>query len=176
MTTNLPVLIILMCMAIAGAIIAISVRTLISSVVSLGTVGMILSIIFLLLKAPDIAIMQVVVEILTLVILVRVTIGKDTTADMTSSPVYAFFLIVVFSLFAFVFITQHAFMLPQFGISAIEVGKEYLKLAPEKLKVANAVTGVILDFRSYDTLGEATVIFTGIIGAIILLRKKGRKE
>ena len=35
--------------------------------------------------------------------------------------------------------------------------------------------GVLLDFRAYDTLGEATVIFTSIIGAYVLLRHVGRK-
>ncbi len=176
MNVEFITLIILMCMAIGGAIIAISVRTLISSVVSLGTTGMILSIIFLLLKAPDIAITQVVVEILTLIILVRATIGRDTTADMTSSPVFAFFFILIFLSFLVLFIEQHISILPKFGISSISVGKEYLRLSSEKLKVANSVAGVILDFRGYDTLGEATVIFLGIVGVFVLLRKKGRKS
>jgi len=34
---------------------------------------------------------------------------------------------------------------------------------------------VELDFRAYDTRGEATVIFTSIIGAYVLLRHVGRK-
>jgi len=51
-----------------------------------------------------------------------------------------------------------------------------LRLSSEKLKVANSVAGVILDFRGYDTLGEATVIFLGIVGVFVLLRKKGRKS
>jgi multicomponent Na+:H+ antiporter subunit B len=175
--TNLNILlIILMLIAIGGGIIAISVRTLISSVVSLGTVGMILSIIFLLLRAPDIAITQVVVEILTLVVLVRVTLGRDVSADMTSSKPYILPLVIIFGLFSAVFITYHALMLPAFGYSPMAVGTEYLAVAPEKLKTANVVTSVILDFRGYDTIGEATVIFTGIIGAIVLLRKKGKEK
>jgi len=34
----------------------------------------------------------------------------------------------------------------------------------------------LLDFRAYDTLGEATVIFAAVIGTYVLLRKVGRKN
>jgi multisubunit Na+/H+ antiporter MnhB subunit len=36
--------------------------------------------------------------------------------------------------------------------------------------------GVLLDYRAYDTLGEATVIFVSILGAYALLRHVGRKK
>ncbi|MGD8627752.1 MAG: hypothetical protein PVH52_01590, partial [bacterium] len=41
---------------------------------------------------------------------------------------------------------------------------------------ANIVTAVLLDYRAYDTLGEATVLFASIIGAIAIIRKKARKK
>ena len=40
----------------------------------------------------------------------------------------------------------------------------------------NAVTAVLLDFRAYDTLGEATVIFVSVLGAYALLRQIGRRK
>jgi len=43
-----------------------------------------------------------------------------------------------------------------------------------KTGAANLVTSVILDFRGYDTLGEATVLFTAVMGVIVVLRKIGR--
>ena len=39
----------------------------------------------------------------------------------------------------------------------------------------NGVTSVVFDYRGFDTLGEATVLFTSIIGATVILRKKSRK-
>ncbi len=36
------------------------------------------------------------------------------------------------------------------------------------------VTGVLAVFRGYDTLGETTVIFTGGVGVMLLLR--GRRK
>ena len=53
---------------IIGAIIAIQVKDLLSSVVAVGAVGLALSLIFIILKAPDVAITQLVVEILCLII------------------------------------------------------------------------------------------------------------
>jgi hypothetical protein len=36
----------------------------------------------------------------------------------------------------------------------------------------NAVTSVVFDYRGYDTLGEATVLFTAIAGIMLLFRRE----
>ena len=51
----------------------------------------------------------------------------------------------------------------------------YISEGLAKTGAANLVASVILDFRAYDTLGEATVLFTSIIGATVILRKKPKK-
>ncbi len=63
------IIVILIILMIIAAIIALEIRDLLSSIVSLGSVGIILTFIFLLLQAPDLAIVQFVVEILSLVVL-----------------------------------------------------------------------------------------------------------
>jgi len=35
----------------------------------------------------------------------------------------------------------------------------------------NGVTSVVFDYRGFDTLGEATVLFTAVAGIIILFRR-----
>ena len=35
---------------------------------------------------------------------------------------------------------------------------------------------MILDYRAYDTLGEAIVLFTSVLGAFTILRRKGKKD
>ena len=52
----------------------------------------------------------------------------------------------------------------------------YIENAADKTGSANLVTGVVFDFRGYDTLGEATILFTAVIGVLTILRIKGRKE
>lgn len=40
----------------------------------------------------------------------------------------------------------------------------------------NAVTAVVFDFRGYDTMGEAFILFTAISGCLVMLRKTTKKE
>ena len=35
----------------------------------------------------------------------------------------------------------------------------------------NAVTSVVFDYRGFDTLGEATVLFTAVAGVILIFRR-----
>jgi multicomponent Na+:H+ antiporter subunit B len=132
--------------------------------------------VFLLLGAPDIAITQVVVEILILVILIRATITVDNTAIEAHWDTFA----VVSSLIFFGLFLVFAFLavqdLPPFGQPLLRVSREYLQTGLQKTGAANVVTSIILDFRGYDTLGEATVLFTSIVGAFVLLRRRGRKR
>jgi multicomponent Na+:H+ antiporter subunit B len=44
----------------------------------------------------------------------------------------------------------------------------------EETFMINAVTSGLADYRGYDTMGEETVILTGAIGVILLLRRRGR--
>ena len=44
----------------------------------------------------------------------------------------------------------------------------------EETFIINAVTSGLADYRGYDTMGEETVILTGAIGVILLLRRRGR--
>jgi len=39
----------------------------------------------------------------------------------------------------------------------------------------NIVTAVLLDFRAWDTLGEATVLFCAALGTLAVLRRNARK-
>ena len=62
---------------ILGAIYAIHARDLLSAVIAGGIVGYGLVISFLLLKAPDLAIVQIVVETITLIIMVAVVLDSS---------------------------------------------------------------------------------------------------
>ena len=58
---------------ILAAFVAVQVKDLLSSVIAVGAVGLGLSVAFLMLKAPDLAITQFVVEIMVLILLIRAT-------------------------------------------------------------------------------------------------------
>ncbi len=159
---------------ILASVAAVQIEDLLSSVIAVGAAGLGLSVAFLMLKAPDLAITQLVVEILCLILLIKATIRRDIPSldrrmDYTRL-ISAFIFIIVFIYFAHLAIKG----LPAFGLPYLRVAQGYIDQGLAKTGAANLVTAVILDFRGYDTLGEATVLFTAVLGVIVILRKVGR--
>ncbi len=181
-------------MLLAG-LIAVEARDLLSSVIALGAAGFALSVIDLLLGAPDLALTQVVVEVIALVLLVRLVITrKDTSTLVTRDALRtAVVLLAAGVLLVGVFFAVGGAGttrgMPEFGQPlmskpkahedkdpAAPVGAKYLAKAGSETGAANAVTAVLLDYRAYDTLGEATVIFVSILGVYAILRRVGRRK
>jgi multisubunit Na+/H+ antiporter MnhB subunit len=50
----------------------------------------------------------------------------------------------------------------------------YLAQGLQETGAPNIVTAVLLDFRAWDTLGEATVLFCAALGTVAILRRKAR--
>ncbi|MEL7302933.1 MAG: DUF4040 domain-containing protein [Pseudomonadota bacterium] len=68
--------------------------------------------------------------------------------------------------------------LPRFGAAdapvQTHVGPDYLARSIPDTTVENVVTSVLASYRSFDTLGETTVVFTAAIGVLLLLRGRLR--
>lgn len=161
---------------IAAAFIAVQINDLLSSVVAVGAAGLALSVAFLILKAPDLAITQLVVEILCLIILIRATVRRDTASTRNARGVLTAIIGLIF-IGTFLFFAYFALKeLPSFGEPIMRVAKNFIETGQVKTGASNLVASVILDFRAYDTLGEATVLFTAVIGTLAVLRRIGRKK
>lgn len=161
---------------IAAAVIAVEVKDLLSAVIAVGAVGIGLSMAFLLLKAPDLAIMQLVVEILSLIILVRATARKDLPFSTSGRWVFNTLATI---LFMAVFLTLAQFALkniPAFGEATMRVSKAYVQEGSARTGAGNLIAAITLNFRALDTLGEATAIFTAIIGVLAIARQVARNK
>jgi multicomponent Na+:H+ antiporter subunit B len=190
---------ILLIFMIIAAIIAVETQDLLSSVICIGAIGFGASLMFLFLRAPDIAITQIVVEVLGLIILIRATISRDLTfisgdREFFGTVVSVVIIAVIFLAGLKILQTKsleeiqktrqmrpQAVALPDFGTPVYSftpeaASKEYVEKGLKETGAANLVASVILDFRAYDTLGEATVLFTSIIGATVILRLKSKKR
>ena len=167
---------ILILFMVIGALIAIEVKDLLSAIVAVGAAGLALCIAFLILKAPDLAITQLVVEILCLIILIRATLRKDlpfsTTGRWVFNTLATFVFVIIFLYVGYLALKE----LPTFGQPIMRVSQFYLQDAKNLSKATNIVGSVILNFRAYDTLGEATVLFAAVIGVLAIMRRKGRKK
>ncbi len=188
MTEILVALIVLM---IIGALVAIETSNLLHSVISISAVGFLLSIVFLFLAAPDLAITQMAVEVITLVILLRVTSAErsqsrqDFGSPNSDEFGYGFFgirIVAVAMMLILAFFSMQMFAdFPEFGWPVMDRFEDapsntYLSEGLDETGAANIVTAVLLDFRAYDTLGEATVLFCAVVGALSILRRKAKKK
>ncbi len=203
----------LLAFMIIGSLVAVEVRDLLSSIICVGAVGFGLALIDLFLGAPDLAITQVVVEILALVILLRVVLTREdhtheTPKDTLTVGATAMVLGGLVAAAIFVMADMEPFGSPLFGREGRMVREGRAAMVPaevrppaeeefgpaetrtageqymahqveninrqEKTGASNTIGAILLDYRAYDTLGEATVIFVSIIGAYAVLRKVGR--
>ena len=167
---------ILLALMIAGALAAVEIRNLLSAVIAVGVVGLGLSIAFLLLKAPDIALTQLVVEIVAVIILIRATLSmKDSGEWLGARPLGALLGAVFMALTVWAGVVAFQ-SLPAFGEPVMLVSRRYLEGALTDTGASNVVAAVILDYRAYDTLGEATVLFTAVVGVLTVMRREGVKR
>ncbi len=170
-------LIIVLSFMIVGAIYALQTKDLLSAIVSYGIVGFGLVICFLLLRAPDLAIVQIVIEIITLIIMIAVilnTTREEVKEKPSKSAILYYIFGIVFMAGFIYFFTDAIKGLSIFGEHLPRMAEEYIKSGLNKTGSANLVAGVVLDYRAYDTLGEITILFTAVIGIITVLRLKGR--
>ncbi|MCK5241715.1 DUF4040 domain-containing protein [bacterium] len=171
----------LIILMIMGAVTALETDNLLSSIIALGAVGFLLAIAFLFLGAPDIAFTQIVVEILLLIILIRVTIHRDLKTTTAHRAMFGWTFAIVLIAFLTWFGLTVFEEFPAFGTAVMDrvadsASVTYIKEGLAKSGAGNLVTAVLLDFRAFDTLGEATVLFCAILGALAILRQKAHKH
>jgi multisubunit Na+/H+ antiporter MnhB subunit len=166
---------------VIAAIVAVWTDDLLSAVIAVGAVGFGSSVAFLLLGAPDVALTQIVVEVLTLVILIRATVRADVQTATGTRDMFGLAVAGALLLLLVVFSVGALGTLPPFGVPAVSrvadaPAATYMAQGLSKTGAGNLVTAVLLDFRGYDTLGEATVLFAAVLGAMALLRRKSHVE
>ncbi len=177
------VLLVLMVFLILGSLVALEMRDLLSAVIAVGVVGLGLAIVFLLMGAPDIAITQVVVEVIIVTVLIRAAgrtgrvEPKGAWRDRMTVGVGVLVLLACMAFLIAAFAEMPRFgKVPGPGEPGARPSTWYLEKAPSETGATNVVTAILLDFRAYDTLGEATVILAAVIGALAILRRPARRK
>lgn len=173
------ILAVILVFMIVAAITAIHAKDLVSAVIAQGAIGYGLVLCFLLLKAPDLAIVQIVAETITIIIMVAVL--HDSTRFETRFPICRRDIIniataVVLATTLMYYFVDAIRILAPFGQHTLRMSEVYVSRAIEFTGATNFVKGVLWDFRALDTLGEAAVLFTTAIGVLAILRLRGKKE
>ncbi len=156
--------------AMTASVAAARLRPLLGAVLALGTVGYTVSLVYLLLSAPDIAITQTVIETVSLVLfIVAIVALAGTDADgarprnLTNGAV-ALAAGVASAVLAV--LVADVSRLPR-------VSADFFARAAEA-GGRNVVNLVIVDFRGWDTLGEITVLVIAALGIMALAPRRSR--
>jgi multisubunit Na+/H+ antiporter MnhB subunit len=166
-------LIFILSFMILGSIVALEIKDILSAIISVGVVGLGVSISFLFLQAPDLAIVQFLFEIFALIILIKAFIKKDYHEEEPSrvNTILSGITIITLAM-VFIFSVSVFSALPPFGSPKMTTSQYYLDNGARQTGAANLVSPIVLDYRAYDTLGEVTVLFAAILGSLTILRIK----
>ena len=132
-----------------------------AAVLSLGTVGYGVAVLYALLGAPDLAMTQFAVETLTVVIFVLVFYRLRGFGDLSSRLIKTRDAIVAAA--AGVLVTTLVLFVGASGTTS-RLADYFADAAPRLAHGLNIVNVILVDFRGFDTLGEITVLVTVAIG------------
>lgn len=57
-----------------------------------------------------------------------------------------------------------------------QVSERYINIALEDTGIFNMVTGIVLDYRAYDTMFETIVLFTATLAVVVTLKPFKKEE
>ena len=79
----------------------------------------------------------------------------------------AIFFTIIAVFFVFSMLMMHPFGYP----GTPDMDDYIIENCQEETGANNGVTSVVFDYRGFDTLGEATILFTAVAGVILVFRR-----
>lgn len=157
---------------VVAAIMAGQARQRMSAVLLVGTTGFGMVALFALHGAPDLALTQALIEMVTLVVFVLVLRRLPTKIAQRNKPVKR---ILRASVGIAVGATMAVVAVIALGARQAEsIGTEWPRLASEEAHGLNIVNAVLVDIRAWDTMGEISVLVVVATGIASLLFVTGR--
>ncbi|MBK8033610.1 MAG: DUF4040 domain-containing protein [Chloroflexi bacterium] len=152
----------------AGAITGVIVPTRLGAIAILGIEGALLSLLFALFGAPDLAFTQLMIEVVTLVLFVLAFHFLPNAFNM-QIPRRTRFFDITFAAASGVVVTLLILAAAANPI-AESISGYYVENAYEVGHGHNVVNVILVDFRALDTQGEILVLIIAAIGVTALLR------
>ena len=172
--TDVLLLVLLACTAIA----IVRMRGLFAAVMLTGIYSFLGASWMLFLDAPDVAFTEAAVGAGVATVLMLGTLGLTTREAKPSAHNAALPLLVV--LLTGAALVYGTIDMPQFGDPAapaqLHPSPSYVERTETEIDVPNVVTAVLASYRGHDTLGETAVIFTAVVGVLLLLRGRRRRR
>ena len=164
----LPIELLIFLVAIVSAIATVRAASRLSAIISLGVVGIAVTLFFVFYSAPDLALTQLLIEVLTVILLVLVffCVKPDPKPAQRDTRLIARWAIAgsmgIFG--AGIVLVNYLYQVgpsisPYFLANALPIGQG-----------GNVVNVILVDIRGYDTLGEITVLGLAALGGYAVLR------
>ncbi|WP_349728816.1 Na+/H+ antiporter subunit A [Peribacillus frigoritolerans] len=168
---------ILAAIIVIGSIAILFARSRLTSIIILGAVGYTISLFFVLLRAPDLALTQLVIETISVSLFLLCFFHLPLMASrkeerMTFKLNNALISIGVGVIVTLIALSAHSNKLFD------SISNYYLENAYKEAGGKNVVNVILVDFRGLDTMFEITVLSIAALGifAMIKLRLTGRKD
>ncbi|WP_271411330.1 monovalent cation/H+ antiporter subunit A [Pseudomonas sp. Q1-7] len=153
-------------LGLSGVLSAAFHRQRLISLMILGVAGLLVALVFARFSAPDLALTQLVVEVVTLVLLILAlyylpsrTPGESSSLRGLRDLILACAVGVMVALLAYAVLTR-----PYTGIADF-----FLANSLSGGGGSNVVNVILVDFRGFDTLGEITVLAIAAVGIAAML-------
>ncbi|MFV2124683.1 hydrogen gas-evolving membrane-bound hydrogenase subunit E [Micromonospora sp. LOL_013] len=162
-------LLVLLAVALAGIVLA---RSALAAVGLLSLVGLMVATWFLLAGAPDVALTLMLVEVLTAVVTMLVLRRLPARLPGAGRQPVSFFAAALAVAAGAVAVAATVGLTGRRDLSA--PGDYFLRTAKPATGGGNVVNVILVEFRAFDTLGEATVLVAVALGLVGLFRTAGR--
>ena len=160
---------ILILMMVVSAYVTVGIRTSLGAIISLGVVGVSVTLFYVFFSAPDLALTQLLIEVLLVVLLVIVftRLSPDIRPPMQklkqARNVLVALAVGAFGFFLVLFNSSEAMQAAQ------SISGYFLHNAVPGGHGTNVVNVILVDFRAIDTMGEITVLALAALGGYALL-------
>ncbi|XGI82822.1 DUF4040 domain-containing protein [Halorutilales archaeon Cl-col2-1] len=170
---------VLLVFVIVAALSTVFLRDLLASIVAFSAYSLGLALLWLSLRAPDVALTEAAIGAGVMTALLLLTLAKTarpSTDGSTFDTVRWRGVIVVGLLGVALLSTVPA--IPEVGdpnapaYQNPDVTQYYLENAYEETEVRNVVTAVLAAYRGFDTFGEAVVVFSSGIAVLLAVKRE----
>jgi|AntRauTorcE11898_2_1112593.scaffolds.fasta_scaffold01434_5 multicomponent Na+:H+ antiporter subunit B len=152
------------------------IRDVLAATVVFAVYSLVLSLVWILLRAPDVALTEAAVGAGVVTVLLVATIAKTSRPTDHAELSVRWPSLAVIGVFAVGIVTTLP-SLPAIGDPTAPIhqhlGTYYLETAPAETGVSNIVTAILAAYRAFDTFGEVVVVFGAGIGLLVVLRQSG---
>lgn len=155
-------------LAIVAAVVTVRAERRLSAIISIGVVGVVVTLAFAFFGAPDLALTQLLIEVLTVVLLILVFHRIPPRSHPKAPTLLHMRNLLIAAAMGFL----------GFGLSLVAIGNPYAPSISDYFSLnsvpaahgANIVNVILVDFRGFDTMGEITVLAIAAVGGYALLR------